>query len=659
LANTPKKVAVIGLDCAEPGLIEKHIKDGHLPTFKKLFDEGALADNCLVPYPTITPPNWASIATGAWPGTHGITDFHVHIPGTTPDTTNVVGAFSSERVKAEYIWDALDKAGKKSIVLNYPGSWPAKMKNGIVVGGSGLTVNERRDGGKGQAGNAKLCTDQLVTNGIYPLAVKAAFQAAKGWSNVPSSGESPLEMPFKVNFNRKADQDPADVTWYILVQQSADHGYDRASLSPSRNFADAFCTLSPGEWSKTITTMIKMKDGQEEEVFFKCKLVELSDDAESLRFYITSMATKRGWCYPPEIAEELDSPNGMVTPGGGVLGYAVEWFDRDTFVEINEGYTQWLADAATTLMTRHEWDLFYMHAHSPDWLYHMELTGMDSKDEAKRKASWDAHLKVYEAQDRMLAQILNACGKDTLVILVSDHGAVADGPVFDPYKILSQAGLLVLKDKQETTIPDTKRGAGLMDELRVMGQQPDAAKSKCFPQRTIYVYINLKGRDPEGIVEPADYEKVQQQIIDAFYMYIDPVTGQRPVSLALSKQDARILGLYGDGVGDVVYALYPWYSGQHGNILPTAEWGVGSLKGLLSFTGPGIKKGFRLERNSGLVDIVPTICFLMDWPLPAQAEGAILYQALQNPNMKMDEVIKLKEGLAQMEATLQQGEKKP
>lgn len=84
MANTPRKVAVIGLDCALPALIEKHIAEGHLPTFKKLIEGGMIADNCLVPYPTITPPNWASIATGAWPGTHGITDFHVHLPGTSP-----------------------------------------------------------------------------------------------------------------------------------------------------------------------------------------------------------------------------------------------------------------------------------------------------------------------------------------------------------------------------------------------------------------------------------------------------------------------------------------------------------------------------------------------------------------------------------------------
>ena len=65
MANKPKKVAVIGLDCALPHLIEQHIAEGHLPTFKKLIEEGVIAENCLAPFPTITPPNWATIATGA------------------------------------------------------------------------------------------------------------------------------------------------------------------------------------------------------------------------------------------------------------------------------------------------------------------------------------------------------------------------------------------------------------------------------------------------------------------------------------------------------------------------------------------------------------------------------------------------------------------
>ena len=61
--DSPKKVAVLGFDCALTTLVDKHIEEGILPNFAKVFKNGVVCDNCLVPYPTITPPNWTSIAT--------------------------------------------------------------------------------------------------------------------------------------------------------------------------------------------------------------------------------------------------------------------------------------------------------------------------------------------------------------------------------------------------------------------------------------------------------------------------------------------------------------------------------------------------------------------------------------------------------------------
>ena len=98
--NKPGKVLVIGLDGAVSHLIEKHIAEGHLPAFKKLIGEGVIAENALVPYPTITPPNWTSIATGAWPGTHSVSDFHVKPPGSALKSFEMEAAFSSSRCKS-------------------------------------------------------------------------------------------------------------------------------------------------------------------------------------------------------------------------------------------------------------------------------------------------------------------------------------------------------------------------------------------------------------------------------------------------------------------------------------------------------------------------------------------------------------------------------
>lgn len=665
MANKAKRVAVIGLDCALPHLIEQHIAEGHLPTFKKLIEEGVMAENCLVPFPTVTPPNWAAIATGAWAGTHGITDFHVHEPGTSPINANVVQAFSSERCQAEYIWDAADKAGRKCIVLNYPGSWPSKMKNGIMVGGAGMSPNEYRDGRPKLSARIALCADQLVTNGLYPRAIRGEFEAADGWTNVPEMGDDPLEMDVNLLFPA-AKEKPADTTWYVLARQTGKDGYDRVTLSPTKDFNDAFCTLAAGEWSSKIVTNIKMADGAEREVFFRCKLIELSEDAEDFRLFIAALGETSGWSSPPEIAKQLVSEEGTFGPQGGIFAYAIGWIDLDTYVEINEQYSKWLGDAAATLLSKNDWDLLFMHYHPTDWIYHVIMGEMDpalNSDEAKRKKVWEAHLKIYEAADQMIAQILQVLDKDTLVIVVSDHGATPDGTPFDPYKALVPAGLTFLQGQKDilpgdsTTQIVSERVVG--GEVKAMLQIPDLNKSKALPQREIYVYVNLKGRDPEGIVDPKDYEKVQQEIIDALLCYVDPETGKRPVAMALSKRDARILGLYGDGIGDVVYAIYPWFGGQHGPILPTAEWGIGSLKALLIMTGHGVKKGHRLKRTVWLPDLVPTICYLMDLPVPEQAEGAVIYQAFKDPNFKLKEISKLRDGLARMETALARGAREP
>jgi predicted AlkP superfamily phosphohydrolase/phosphomutase len=657
----PKRVAVIGLDCAIPHLIDQHIAEGHLPTFKRLFENGVVADNCLVPFPTITPPNWATIATGAWPGTHGITDFWLpHEPGMTPENVNTHQSFGSERVEAEYIWDAADKAGKKCIVLNYPGAWPSHMENGIVVGGCGTGYGQFRDYMPHLDTAVDVCSNQLITTGLYPRAIRGSFSRAQGWANLREPGEDPLEMVAELAFPGALER-PASTSWHLLARASDGVDYDRITLSPTKDMQDAFCTLGVGEWSPKIVTKIAMQDGTEREVMFRCKLIELSEDTEDFRLFLTAMIDTGGFISPPEVAAKIVSPGGIPVTGGGMNEYELGWIDLDTYVECCQFHDEWLGDTAVSLLGLGEWDLFFMHSHPIDWTYHVLMSDMDpatSAQPARRSAAWKAHLQVYESQDRMVGRIVEAAGEDTLIVLVSDHGATADGPLFNPQDALVPAGLTVLNTDADAAVTNSDVPT-LAHYLALSISRADASQSKAIAQRTCYVYVNLKGRDSEGIVAPEDYEQVQHEIIDALYAYVDPGTGKRPVALALAKEDARLLGLYGDRIGDVVYATYPYFGSQHGASLPTARWGIGSLKGLLALTGPGIKHGTRLQRTVHLTDIVPTICHLLDFPLPQHAEGAVLYQAFRDPNFKQAEIAKLMQAATRMERALQRDVREP
>jgi predicted AlkP superfamily phosphohydrolase/phosphomutase len=226
----------------------------------------------------------------------------------------------------------------------------------------------------------------------------------------------------------------------------------------------------------------------------------------------------------------------------------------------------------------------------------------------------------------MLGRLVSSVDDETLVCVVSDHGAKTWLADVDVRGILVDAGLMEI---------DTESGQVVWE------------RTKAVPQRACYVYVNLRGRDPDGIVEPGrEYEAVRDCVIDALHDYVEPVTQTRPCDLALRREDARVLGLYGPRVGDVVYALRPPFGHEHGQSLSSGRFGRGSLESTICLAGPGIKHGHVHEGMTGIQDVVPTLCYLVDIPVPAGCEGAIIYDALENPSFRMAERARLGRELA-------------
>ena len=98
-----KRAMVIGLDAADPVQVKRLMAEGKMPNLKKLLESGVANENlamigCL---PSVTPPNWTSIATGCWPRTHGITCYGNQTLGEGLDIENV--NWTSENVTADFI----------------------------------------------------------------------------------------------------------------------------------------------------------------------------------------------------------------------------------------------------------------------------------------------------------------------------------------------------------------------------------------------------------------------------------------------------------------------------------------------------------------------------------------------------------------------------
>ncbi len=131
------KVAVIGLDGVGLPLVQDLIARGLMPVLGRLVAEGTAAP-MRSSIPTISSVSWTGFMTGKNPGKHGVYGFTDLKPGTMtmffPNFGNVHG---------DTLWDVAGRAGKRSIVLNIPNTYPARALEGMLVSGF-VAVNLQR-----------------------------------------------------------------------------------------------------------------------------------------------------------------------------------------------------------------------------------------------------------------------------------------------------------------------------------------------------------------------------------------------------------------------------------------------------------------------------------------------------------------------------------
>ncbi|MHB1416037.1 MAG: alkaline phosphatase family protein [Chloroflexota bacterium] len=650
MASKPEKAMVVGIDSTIVPRLYKWAKEGKLPTLKKLMDKGVFAKNCLVPFPTITPPNWTTIATGAWAMTHGITDYDTFIPGRELDDCR--NGYLAEEVLAQPLWNALEEAGKNCIVVNYPTTWPGVLKNGYQLGGCGLGLTDWRVELPIAAGNyGSLTLDGLVSTDMYPFADEISFRKASAWEGVE---QSPAALDGEVTITPRRPRWKMDsFKWYIMVDKSAgSSAYDTVTVATAKNKDGVLATLKEGEWSSNIFGTFQTEDGPKKAVY-RLKVVELSADASAFRLYNTGFLAMEGWGFPAGIEDEVaKEARGLPTGKTGWEALILDWIDKKTMAEVTQFQHEFLTDTSVYLLKHKPWDYYIAHLHPVDWIYHTWGQELDpntapNKDEIPE---WtELELEVYRQSDESLGQLLEAAGDNTLVVVVSDHGAKAAGARFKVNDLLAEAGLLGYADEGPVSKGEKESTLGVRPQRKV-----DWSKTKAFAQRHIHIYLNVKGRDPQGTVEPGEeYEQIREQIIRMLYDYTDPKSGRKPIVLALKREDAAMLQLGGPRVGDIVYAVDPAFGLEHGEFLPTAKWGIGDMHGLFIMAGPGVKQGVEIERFVRLVDVVPTICHLMEWPVPANAEGGILYQALEDPNAKAKELESLRRNVERLKGTVE------
>ena len=625
-AKKARKAMLIGLDGMILPFVERFIKEGKMPTFKKLMKEGSFG-SAWSEYPTATQPNWTVIQTGAYPGKSGVYDMTIHVPGEPLDVVHT--GFDSRFHKAEYLWQVVDRLGKKAFLFKYPGTWPPRVKHGYQIDGhcAPAGIVDHHWGSSAVA----IHPSRVYSTDNYTRSVKVELKPQSGWANLPASHSPALEDTIPIA------PGAGDTPFCILAIDSAGEGYDRLVISPAKDGKKAVANLAKNEWSEMIHASFK-QGKKKRSGAFRMKLMDLSPDGRKIKVYCSQVYPTEGFAHPKSLEKKLVKEVGPFIEYIGLQPYIFGWTNEETWVEEMEYHTSLMEKYASYVLKNHPWDFFAMQWHAIDFakhqFWHFDPAG-SYYDPNTADMKWKIIETTYIAADRLVATMLKHATPDTLVAVVSDHGHLPGVQEFLINNILIKAEMVTLKTRVNER--------GEEETLR----EPDFSKTKAFAQYgwAIQVYVNLKGRDPEGIVEPGEeYEKVRDEIIRLLYSAYDSKLGKHPVILALRREEAEPLLHCGPNAGDVIYILDPHYEASatirippteyekphfasiHSTVLPNAVLGMGTIEAMYIFRGPGVRKGWRNPDPIRLIDIAPTVSYGMNIPAPAQADGRAVYE---------------------------------
>ena len=631
MQSPARRAILIGMDGASMEVVINMVNGGHMPHLGKLMQRGVHRPMIGV-FPTLTPPGWTATSTGAWPGNHGVMDFNIRKLGAQLDET--VWGINTELSQAEYLWNTVERAGGTPLLVKWEMSWPPTVTSGVQVEGTGPGVSnyhqiagyhlfvagkwQRRAIG-GQRDPETLDPSALQTGSdVDPVTINEA----RNWTALPPSGRPAKEVELTIQpLARGRDmmlrgEKGTPKTFYGLIYAAGDNGYDRVRICRSRDGGSAVAELAMGDWSSWWLDQFEI-DGEEIGGYVRLKLVNLTAEADAFELFVPQIWPTSGYTKPAGVAEEIDLHVGnfLQNPARDALGI----MDDDTYFELLAFHHERLADVADYLTSsREDWTMLFIETHASDYTSHFFL-GQAEKfsgaDEETQQRCLDGVIRTYSSIDDMIGRVAQVADEETLICLVSDHGGTPNQfQAVESEEVLEEAGFLVYKEdgKGKRTV--------------------DWSRTRAAPVGLVHVFINLEGREPTGIVSPADYKETQLEIIAALHAYTDPATGRHPFALALTREDAEMVNLLGDTVGDVVYALRPEFDGAHGKQLPSVSFGIAGQHCTFVLAGPGVKEGEALQGQVRAVDVAPTLCYMLGIPMPRNVEGGVVYEALTDPD---------------------------
>lgn len=661
------KVLVLGVDGLDPHLTKKYVDMGIMPNVKKLMEKGSRRPqlDMIGGHPTITPPMWATLSTGCYANVHGIDDFY--IKGDT--IADIAYAIDSRVIKAEQLWNCFAEAGKKTLVWHWPGcSWPPLNDdpNLMIVDGTapgsvcsagcqvdaeylaaasesvekvtfvhaGATeahaacvvedlpesdVKQQEMAGETSDGVAVSMSagivwkaeQRMLTFTDVPLDLsQSSIKPATGWTNAPADAKE-----FTVLFSGGLIRRPA------LILKNKDGIYDHVALYKSKKDAEPIVELPLNEMVYDIVDEA-IKNDQKYRCNRNMRLLSLDPEGKNLNIYISAAMDmdNDAFFHPKKLFKDIQENIGCLQPNS-MIGCQDRVLIEDCMLANWDGSEAFQANSILYLIEHEGVECVFSHLHNVDLQMHMFIKYIGKEKGRKHEAAYYEHMaeEVYKQTDRYVGRFLHLLDEGWAIFLVSDHGQVATKHDV-PYVAEGQALSTPLMEQIGYTVLKRDENGNKIGEI-------DWEKTRAILSHSGHIYLNIKGRDPHGIVDPADQYEVEEDIMTKLYELKDPETGHRIISVALRNKDCVLLGEGGPTAGDIYCWVAEGYNFDHCDSLGTFEGEYDTcVSPIFIAAGPGIKENYETDRYIRQIDFAAMVAAVGGVRFPAQCEGAPVYQ---------------------------------
>jgi len=629
-------VVVLGFDGVDPDLVRQWIDV--LPNIKELAQQGTLTELGTT-NPPESPVAWASFSTGMNPGKHGIFDFLRRDPDTYfPD----IGLVEVKRAKFLFgflpisrpvitnnrkgtsFWKQLDANGIPTANLRMPLEFPAEVLN-YGETWSGLSVPDVRG-----------------TWGTYFYFASDLTQ----WDLKDTEfGGRVIKLDFGPENNAVAELDgPVDPRSDQFARITVPVEVERASAGGQPvtiRIQGQAQSLQQGQWSDWFR--FKFEIGPFLEISGVSKFFVLETFPET-RLYLMPISID-----PDKPAIPLSQPADFTSQAVREFGLfkTLGWIHETWGLneeQIDEGV--FLTDLFRNMdnlekILLSEIDKKHHRAYSAvftatDSASHMLFRLMDPthpRYDADLAAQYGNGVRqVYEKMDSIIGEVRQRLGEDDLLLIVSDHGFHSWRKEFNTNTWLVRAGYMTLRGSESESGSDSPKKLDDMFSGGSFFPNVDWSQTRAYSLGLGHIYINLKGRESQGIVSRGkEYDDLVRDIREKIIQYRDPDTGEQVIQNTYFRDD-----IYTGGemvhAGDIQLSFMSGYRTSWQTALGAVpenivvpnmkKWSGDHCASDFSNTQGFLVSNRKIKSASpGIMDIAPTLYRFFQVPGPEGVDG--------------------------------------